>query len=106
MNIIRKIARALGRRTNGPSVAAINGDFSLFEQWIKEAVGGPYIWRIRPRDDRENRIAVADSILQAIEGNNGVFPHHNTFIEVINDLAEPTEARSNRGFRVPAEDLG
>ena len=38
-----------------------------FEDWIKQQINGDFSWKLRPMDSRENRKAVAESILTAIK---------------------------------------
>lgn len=45
-----------------------------FEDWIREQINGNFSWKIRPRDTKENREAIAESILRAIRENNNSFP--------------------------------
>jgi len=45
-----------------------------FEDWIREQINGNFSWKIRPRDTKENREAIAESILRAIRENNNTFP--------------------------------
>ena len=44
-----------------------------YEDWIKEQIKGDFSWKLRPIDSRENRKAVAESILTSIMHNNGTF---------------------------------
>jgi hypothetical protein len=53
-----------------------------FENWIKQQIDGNFAWKLRPIDSRDNREAVAESILMAIRNNNGTFPEKgDMFIE-------------------------
>jgi len=53
-----------------------------FEEWIRQKINGDFSWKIRPIDSRDNREAVAESILMAISNNNGTFPEKgDMFIE-------------------------
>ena len=63
---------------SGDLVDKIEGDF---EFWIRSRLGSEFRWSARPRDTRENRQMVADSIVDSIEKNNGSFPQRNAFIE-------------------------
>jgi len=54
-----------------------------FESWIRSKVGGPFLWKIRPRDTKLNRKVVAESILETIEEHGGEFPPSgNLFLEL------------------------
>ena len=55
--------------------------WTAFESWIRSRLGSDFKWGARPRDTRENRQMVADSILESIEKNGGTFPQRNAFIE-------------------------
>lgn len=53
-----------------------------FEEWIRQQIDGNLSWKIRPMDSKDNRRAVAESILMTIKENNGTFPPTgNMFIE-------------------------
>ncbi len=53
-----------------------------FEEWIRQKINGDFSWKIRPIDSRDNRQAVAESILMAISNNNDIFPEKgDMFIE-------------------------
>jgi hypothetical protein len=53
-----------------------------FENWIKQQIDGNFAWKLRPVDSRDNREAVAESILMVIRNNNGIFPEKgDMFIE-------------------------
>ncbi len=39
-----------------------------FENWIKQQIDGDFSWKLRPIDSKDNREAVAESILIAIIG--------------------------------------
>jgi len=53
-----------------------------FEGWIKQQINGDFSWKLRPMDSRENRKAVAESILTGIKTNNDTFPETgDLFIE-------------------------
>ncbi len=53
-----------------------------FENWIKQQIDGDFSWKIRTIDSRDNREAVAESILMAISNNNDTFPEKgDMFIE-------------------------
>jgi hypothetical protein len=53
-----------------------------FENWIKQQIDGNFAWKLRPIDSRDNREAVAESILMVIRNNNGIFPEKgDMFIE-------------------------
>lgn len=57
-----------------------------FEDWIKRQINGDFVWKLRPIDSRENREAVAVSILTAIKKNNGTFPvKGDMFIEKLHN---------------------
>jgi len=60
----------------------IRGSWDDFESWIKEKVGGEFSWKVRPRDTKVNRMAVAQSIIEAMERSGGTFPSSgNVFLE-------------------------
>ena len=66
-----------------PMKKTLSGDWEEFESWIREQVGGDFIWKIRPLDIKANRQAVMESILSTIKENNGTFPPKgNVFIEL------------------------
>ncbi len=53
-----------------------------FEDWIRQQIDGSFSWKIHPIDSKDNRRAVAESILMTIKQNNGIFPPKgNMFIE-------------------------
>ena len=81
MKFWKKIASLWSKNPRRPGEDILSGDFAAFESWITSTIDGPFLWRIRPRDDRDNRIAVIDSILNDIQRNHGQFPTRNTFIE-------------------------
>ncbi|MCK5256008.1 MAG: hypothetical protein KAQ81_08305 [Deltaproteobacteria bacterium] len=61
----------------------LSGDWEKFETWIREQVGGNFVWKIRPLDIKANRQAVMESILRTIKENDGIFPPKgDTFIEL------------------------
>ena len=45
-----------------------------FADWIKQQINRDFSWKLRPMDSRENRKAVAESILTGIKTNNDTFP--------------------------------
>ncbi len=50
--------------------------------WIKQQIDGDVSWKLRPIDSRDNREAVAESILMAIKNNNDTFPEKgDMFVE-------------------------
>ena len=52
------------------------------EDWIKQQINRGFSWKLRPMDSRENRKAVAESILTGIKTNNDTFPETgDLFIE-------------------------
>ena len=59
----------------------LDGGWPDFEDWIRRAIGGNFRWGARPRDSRENRQMVADSIAESTSKNDGTFPQRNAFIE-------------------------
>ena len=64
-----------------------------FEEFIKEAIGSDFLWKIRPRDTQVNRQAVMESIEKMVGSNNGSLPDRgNIFIEL-----EKTKAGSPQG---------
>jgi len=46
-----------------PDEEILSGDWEKFEAWIREQVGGDFIWKIKPFDKKANRQAVMESIL-------------------------------------------
>ncbi len=61
----------------------LSGGWEKFETWIREQVGGNFVWKIRPLDIKANRQAVMESILRTIKENDGIFPPKgDTFIEL------------------------
>jgi len=63
-------------------IDAIPEQWEDFESWIRAKVGGPFSWKIRPRDTTLNRKVVAESILETIEEHGGEFPPSgNLFLE-------------------------
>ncbi len=38
-----------------------------FEDWIRQQIDGSFSWKIRPIDSKDNRKAVAESILMTIK---------------------------------------
>jgi hypothetical protein len=61
----------------------LSGDWEKFEAWIREQVGGDFIWKVRPFDSRSNRQTVMESLLRTIKENDGTFPPKgNVFIEL------------------------
>ncbi len=66
-----------------PDEKILSGDWEEFESWIREQVGGSFIWKIRPLDIKANRQTVMESILSTIKNNDGKFPPKgDTFIEL------------------------
>ncbi len=59
----------------------LSGSWEDFEAWVGRAIGGGFTWKVRPRDTAENRQMVIDSILSAMERNNGTFPRSDVFLE-------------------------
>ena len=55
--------------------------WETFEAWIRDTIGGDFLWRIRPRDTLMNREMVANAILLDKERGDGVFLEGNTFIK-------------------------
>lgn len=61
----------------------LSGNWEEFEAWIREQVGGDFIWKVRPFDKKTNRQTVMESILRTIKENDGKFPPKgNLFIEL------------------------
>ena len=61
----------------------LSGDWGKFETWIREQVGGGFVWKIRPLDIKANRQAVMESIMRKIKENDGKFPPKgDAFIEL------------------------
>jgi len=61
----------------------LSGDWEKFEAWIREQVGGDFIWKIKPFDKKANRQTVMESILSTMKKNDGKFPPNgDTFIEL------------------------
>ena len=50
-----------------PDEKILSGDWEKFEVWIREQVGGDFIWRIKPFDKKANRQTVMESILSTIK---------------------------------------
>ena len=79
----------------------ISCSWDEFEDWIRRQIGGSFSWKIRPIDSKDNRKAVAESILMTIKQNNGTFPPKgNMFIEKLikkNKISDsyPTKHRRN-----------
>jgi len=46
-----------------PGEEVLSGDWEKFESWIREQVGGDFIWKIKPFDKKANRQTVMESIL-------------------------------------------
>jgi hypothetical protein len=66
-----------------PDEKILSGVWEEFESWIREQVGGDFIWKIRPLDIKANRQAVMESILRTIKENDGKFPPKgDAFIEL------------------------
>lgn len=63
------------------SINILDGAWADFENWICSSIGGDFRWSARPRDTRNNRQMVADSIEESIRRNNGSFPQRNAFME-------------------------
>lgn len=59
----------------------LEGGWPDFEDWIRKTIGGNFRWGARPRDSRENREMVAESIAESTRKNSGKFPQQNAFIE-------------------------
>ena len=59
----------------------LDGTWQEFEAWIKDTIGSPFRWRIRPPDIRSNREMIASLMLEDTKRNNGDFPKENVFIE-------------------------
>jgi hypothetical protein len=59
----------------------LNGTWEEFENWIKGTIKSSFLWRVRPVDSPTKRAMVADSVLDDIKRNNGVFPERNVFIQ-------------------------
>ncbi len=51
-----------------------------FEDWIKQQINGDVSWKLRPMDSRENRKAVAESILTAIKKIPAPFRKRGIFL--------------------------
>ena len=67
-----------------------------FEEFIKEAIGSDFLWKIRPRDTQVNRQAVMESIEKMVGNNNGSFPDRgNIFIEPEKSKGGPSEGRTS-----------
>jgi len=49
----------------------LSGTWREFETWIREQVGGDFIWKIKPFDIKANRQTVMESILSTIKKNDG-----------------------------------
>jgi hypothetical protein len=63
-----------------------------FEEFIKEAIGSDFFWKIRPRDTQVNRQAVMESIERMVGNNNGSFSDGgNIFIEPEKTKAGPPQ---------------
>ncbi len=60
---------------------SFDGKWKEFEAWIRNAIGGDFTWKVRPRDNVANRKMVANVIEETIKDNNGKFPASNSFIE-------------------------
>jgi len=66
-----------------------------FEEFIKEAIGSDFLWKIRPRDTQVNRQAVMESIEKMVGSNNGSFPDGgNIFIEPEETKVGPPQGRA------------
>ncbi len=59
----------------------LTGSWQEFEAWIRDALNGEFLWKVRPRDTPENREAVIESICSAIERHGGSFPERDAFLE-------------------------
>ncbi len=59
----------------------LDGSWGLFEQWIRNTIGSDFCWRVRPMDKRSNREMIAELVQNDMNGNDGVFPEKNSFIE-------------------------
>ncbi len=59
----------------------LTGSWQDFEAWIRDAIGGGFVWKVRPRDTRANRETVVESICGAIERHGGSFPERDAFLE-------------------------
>jgi hypothetical protein len=64
---------------------SLTGVWRDFESWIRRAIGGDFTWKVRPRDNPENRQMVADSIAESARGKAGAFPQRNAFIERVKE---------------------
>jgi len=49
-------------------------DWSEFEDWIRQQIGGDFSWKIRPMDTEEFRAIIIESIKTTIRNNDGLFP--------------------------------
>jgi len=54
-----------------PGEEVLSGDWEKFESWIREQVGGDFIWKIKPFDKKANRQTVMESILSTIKKMKG-----------------------------------
>ncbi len=61
------------------------GSWEHYEAWIRTALGGNFIWKIRPADTVLNRQMIADLVREELARNHGVFPANNVFIECVDD---------------------
>ncbi len=62
--------------------AVLSGDWEKFEDWIREKIGGDFVWRIKPFDKESNRQAVMESIIRVIKEKDGKYPPKVTaFVE-------------------------
>ena len=46
----------------------LGGSWELFEQWIRNAIGSDFSWRVRPMDKRSNREMIAKLVQNDIKG--------------------------------------
>lgn len=59
----------------------LTGSWEDFESWLRSAIGGPFSWKIRPRDTTVNRQVVLESVCAAIKRHDGCFPNNDAFLE-------------------------
>jgi hypothetical protein len=57
-----------------------DGEWSAFEAWVRQAIGGDFTWKIFSRDTPELRQMIIDSIRAAMTDNGGVFPDANDLL--------------------------
>jgi hypothetical protein len=60
---------------------AFGGSWEAFEAWVRQTIGGDFVWKLLWRDTPAHRQMIVDSIRSAMAANGGLFPEADTFLE-------------------------